>query len=127
MEQIRKAGDMLIDARASLEDANSRKIEELADIRNSTCSEIFSFFLFFVKPKIHGRIWECVLISPKSTGVCELTGQLYANMLVFVWKPVKKRSKSIHAFHSFCLIFALSHYVHTDFRSSAIHPIHPYK
>ena len=40
MNKLRKAGDELIDAKSSLEMANNKKIEELADIKNSTCSEI---------------------------------------------------------------------------------------
>ena len=40
LERLRKAGEELIDAKESLEMANSRKVEELADIKNSTCSEI---------------------------------------------------------------------------------------
>lgn len=56
MENLRKTGDELIDAKSSLEMANSSKIEELADIKNSTCSEIANLV--------------------KSPGVCSLTVEI---------------------------------------------------
>ena len=74
MENLRKTGDELIDAKLSLEMANSSNIEELADIKNSTCSKIANLV--------------------KSPGVCGLTVEINIKYTGTKKMKYQKREKS---------------------------------